>query len=263
MKVFISADIEGVCGITANDEANPNHASVKCFQDQMTQEVAAAAEAAFGAGASEVLVKDAHWNARNIDIAKLPKRVQLVRGWSGHPYCMMDGLDDGFSVVIMIGYHARAGSNGNPLAHTMSGRMSEVRINGEPMSEFRLNYYTAAMLGVPTVFVSGDAALCREINDFNDEIKTVAAFRGMGTATVTKHPNQVIEEIRNGVGEALASNIGLKENPSEFLLELDYKQPKEAYGAGYYPGCEHVGENTVHFKSQSYLDVLTAIKFIV
>src|SRR6187399_857694 len=117
MKVFISADIEGVAGITSPDEANPDHRDVAYFQDQMTREVKAACDGAIAAGAKEIWVKDAHWTGRNIDTRKLPECVRMIRGWSGHPFSMMAELDKTFDAAVMIGYHARAGSAGNPLAH--------------------------------------------------------------------------------------------------------------------------------------------------
>ena len=61
MKIFISADIEGITGIghwNETDKAHPNEYS--WFQNQMTAEVAIAAEAAIEAGATEILIKDAH-----------------------------------------------------------------------------------------------------------------------------------------------------------------------------------------------------------
>jgi hypothetical protein len=36
---------------------------------------------------------------------------------------MVEGLDESFDAALFIGYHARASSGGNPLAHTMSTPM--------------------------------------------------------------------------------------------------------------------------------------------
>ena len=45
-KLFISADIEGTCGIANWNETEKNHADWAYFADQMTREVAAACEGA-------------------------------------------------------------------------------------------------------------------------------------------------------------------------------------------------------------------------
>src|SRR5512133_1123253 len=110
MKVYISADIEGITGTTVWDETEKKHPDYAEFQQQMTAEVSAACESCIQAGAEEVWVKDAHDSARNILAAQLPPQTRLLRGWSGHPYLMMEGLDSSFQAALMIGYHSRAGS---------------------------------------------------------------------------------------------------------------------------------------------------------
>ena len=72
MKIFISADIEGVTGAADWNETDKAHADYSEFREQMTAEVVAACEGAIKAGAQEVWVRDAHDSARNIIAAKLP-----------------------------------------------------------------------------------------------------------------------------------------------------------------------------------------------
>ena len=55
MKVYISADIEGIAGIAHWDEADRNHAAWPQFRDRMTAHVAAACEGALAGGALERL----------------------------------------------------------------------------------------------------------------------------------------------------------------------------------------------------------------
>lgn len=266
MKVYISADIEGVAGITAPEEANPDHKDVAYFQDQMTLEVKAACEGAIAAGAKEILVKDAHWTGRNINPRKLPECAKLVRGWTGHPYAMMAELDSSFAAVCYVGYHARAGSAGNPLAHTMRGAVvAEMRINGQPASEFLVNTYTAALVNVPVAFLSGDLSLCQEVKAFNEQIHTVATLTGIGTGTVCEHPEVVIRQIRDGVQAALSRDVKktLRPLPKSFKIEIDYKQPKEAYGRSFYPGAKLTAEKTVAFETANYDEILKMIHFCV
>jgi D-amino peptidase len=109
MKVFISADIEGVTGITHWDEADRLKPEYSEFREQMTAEVSAACEGALQAGFTEIWVKDAHASARNLIAAKLPRETRLIRGWSGHPFSMVQELDASFDAMLMIGYHSRVG----------------------------------------------------------------------------------------------------------------------------------------------------------
>lgn len=266
MKFYISADIEGVAGITSPDEANPDHKDVKYFQEQMTLEVKAACEGALAAGAKEILVKDAHWTGRNIDPRALPECAKILRGWTGHPFSMMAELDDTFKAAAYVGYHARANAAGNPLAHTMSGRVvQEMRINDVAASEFLLNTYTATMVGVPVTFLSGDEALCAEVKAYNESIRTVATMKGIGQGTVSIHPNVAINRIREGVRESLDRDLSkvMRPLPSAFKLEIDYKFPREAYGRSFFPGAKLVGEYTVRFEGKDWMDCLRAIYFCV
>ena len=108
-------------------------------------EVIAACEAASEAGASEIVVRDAHEDGNNLDIWKLPENVTLIRGWSGHPYSMVYGIDPSFDAAIFIGYHSAASSEGNPLSHTESLNPLSVKLNGALASEFLLYSYAAAL----------------------------------------------------------------------------------------------------------------------
>ncbi len=116
MKVYISADIEGTAGITNWEEAEKPHATYQEFRERMTDEVVAACEGAIEVGAKEILVKDAHDSGRNIIAARLPDCARLIRGWSGHPFSMVQELDESFDALLFVGYHAKAGSDENPLA---------------------------------------------------------------------------------------------------------------------------------------------------
>src|SRR5512136_751367 len=96
MKIFITADIEGITGAAHWDETDKKQADYSELREQMTAEVSAACQGALNAGATEIWVKDAHWSARNILAAKLPRQVRLIREWSGHPFSMMQEIDETF-----------------------------------------------------------------------------------------------------------------------------------------------------------------------
>ena len=132
MKVFLSADMEGTCGIVAWPETERSTPmDYAPYQKQMSREVAAACRGALSAGAEDVLVKDAHDSARNIDPTVLPRGARIHRAWSGDPLSMMTGLNqETFDAVFFTGYHAWAGCPGNPLSHTMNLKNDHVTLNG-------------------------------------------------------------------------------------------------------------------------------------
>ena len=263
MKIYISADIEGVTGIAHWDEARKSKADYPEFRRQMTQEVVAACEGAIAAGATEIMIKDAHASGRNIVVSEIPDCARLIRGWSGHPLCMVQELDDTYDAVILIGYHSRAGSEDNPLAHTLSGQVDHIKLNGEFCSEFRLHTYAALMFGVPVAFVSGDGGLCKEVVSFNQNIRTLAVNQGIGNSAVSIAPRLAIKKIKEGVHDALKEDLSSKkvELPKNFELEIRYSNPVNAYKASYYPGAAHIGQRTVRFEAKEYFEILRMLLF--
>ena len=267
MKIYISADIEGVAGITAPEECDAAHPDYRYFQEQMTLEVKAACEGATAAGATAIYVKDAHWTGRNINPRLFPDCVRMIRGWTGHPFSMMAEIDATFAAAVMIGYHSRAGSAGNPLAHTMSSRVVNVmRINDVPVSEFILNTFTATHCKVPVAFLSGDEALCAEVRQYNEAVSTYATMKGVGNGTVSVHPGLAQREIRQGVETALRRSDlqqQIRPLPGRFKVEIDYVKPREAYGKSFYPGAKLVADHTVGFESNDWLAAVTMINFCI
>jgi D-amino peptidase len=147
MKIYISADMEGVVGVVSGDQLGPTGFDYQRARELMTQEVTAAIEAAFEAGATEVVVSDSHGNAQNLLIEKLPKSILLVRGFP-RPLTMMQGIDETFDGVIFIGYHSSTTNPSGVRAHTFSSaRLADVRLNNVSMSEGSFN---AAIAGIST-----------------------------------------------------------------------------------------------------------------
>ena len=264
MKIYISADIEGVCGSTHWDEADNNKADYAMFQKQMTAEAGAACKGAMAAGAKEIIVQDAHDSGRNIFAKDLPDGVKLIRGWSGHPNAMVQELDNTFDAVIFIGYHSGAGSGGNPMAHTMRGSYVDyLKINDHYTSEFLLHGLLAATLDVPVAFLAGDNELCKAVKNINKNITTVAVKEGIGDSTVNLHPKEAIEKIWQGVETALKSDLKQCYLPKydEYSVELRFKKHQQAFDASFYPGCKLIEPQTITFKTIDYFEVMRMMKF--
>ncbi len=139
MKIFISADIEGINGVTAWSETVYGGKGYEAACQQMSLETAAACRAAIAAG-YKVVVKDGHEDARNIDANLLPRGVELIRGWMKSPYGMMAGIDETYAGAIYIGYHARGYSDASPLKHTIEEPLYNwIKLNGRMATEFTLN----------------------------------------------------------------------------------------------------------------------------
>lgn len=110
-KIFISADIEGVSGITSWAATEYGGKGYEKACRQMSLETAAACRGAIRAGYLPV-VKDGHEDAMNIDHDLLPQEAELISGWACTPLSMLAGLDESFAGIIYIGYHAAAWTSG-------------------------------------------------------------------------------------------------------------------------------------------------------
>lgn len=264
MKVFISVDMEGICGANDWSDVTKDNSDYRQIQKQMTAETVAACNGAIDGGATEIVVRDAHDSARNIIASELPHNTTLIRGWSRHPYMMMQGLDSSFDCALMIGYHTFAGGAGNPLAHTMNtGTNSSLLLNGKLASEFTINYYTALYEKVPVLFVSGDEELCNHAKETDPGITATAVKSGIGDSTINLHPDKALAAIESGVREALTKGKGHSpaELPDLFEATLHFTNHKDAYKTSFYPGVDLTSPRTAVFRAADYFDVLRFFLF--
>ncbi|HEY9054756.1 MAG TPA: M55 family metallopeptidase [Rectinemataceae bacterium] len=264
-KLFLSADIEGTCGIADWKETELENSQSAYFRAQMTKEVAAACEAALAAGAGEILVKDAHSTGRNIDPSLLPQEVKILRAWTRDPQSMVAGLDSSFDGTLFTGYHSAAGSDGNPLAHTMNGANVWVKINGIQASEFLINSYTSISLGVPVLFLSGDEALCAFAEGLDWGLKTAPVSKGIGNASVSIHPALAQRIIRDRVSEALADppSAASQYIPRRFDVEIRFKDHYLAHKGSFFPGATKLSSHEVGFSASNWREALVFLFFVL
>lgn len=266
MKVFLSADIEGTCGIVDWRETDPKTSyDYNPFRDRMTQEVSATCAGALNGGASEVFVRDAHHYGRNIDHSKLPRQTKMLRSWTGDLLVMMSGLDrDDFGAVMFTGYHSAAASGGNPLSHTSSLENEYITINGIRASEFLINTYTAGYFNVPVVFLAGDKALCEEAKKVIPNITTVATNEGVGGGMISIHPLEAQEAMLAGAKLALSKAGECKvDMPPHFAVTIRFVKHSDAYSKHFYPNATLEDEKNVCFESEDWLEVLRFLHFVL
>ncbi len=265
MRFFISADIEGVTGINNWSETNKNNPDYSEFRIQMTKEVVAACEGALAAGATEIVVKDAHDSGRNLRVEDLPTEVKLIRNWA-HPYSMVFGIDESFDALAFIGYHSPSGSNENPLSHTMSSvKIHQMTLNGEICSEFMIHSLVARSHGVPSVFLSGDEGICKLSAKMEPQIVTVSTIKGEGNSTLSNNPKLTVPAIKAGVEKALAKDLKSYslELPEHYILDTRYTKHPLAYKASFYPGAKLIDSYTIRFEADTIMDVMKYILFCV
>lgn len=263
-KLFISADIEGITGVTSWESTRYGGKGYEEACRQMSLETAAACRSAVNAG-YKVVVKDGHEDAMNIDGNLLPRGTELIRGWMNSPLSMLGGLDETYDGILYIGYHAGAGTDESPLKHTSEDYLyNRITLNGVPASEFSLNSIMADELGVPSLFLSGDEGICTEAESAYPGIKTVAVKKGVGNATWNIHPGEAIDRIEEAVAEILRNPLP-KPRPcaKEYRLVMNCKEFQTARNASWYPGAELIDPYTVAYTAKSAIETAIARNFMV
>ena len=215
MKVLISADMEGTCGVSSWVQVTPsenasagephNQGEYDRARHRMTAEVNAAIEGALEGGADEVIVNDSHDGMRNLIADSLHPSCRFISG-NDKPLSMMQGVDlEDIGCAFFTGYHAKAGTPGGPLAHTWSGWVNDVRINGRSTGEFGINAAIAGHFGVPITLVAGDEkAVAQTIDWVGDQCVGVAVKEGLSTTSALHlHPLKAQELIREGARQAV------------------------------------------------------------
>lgn len=262
MNLFISADIEGVTGVTRWEETEYGGKGYEAACRQMSLETAAVCEAALEAGHT-VTVRDGHGDACNLDPELLPDGITLIRGWMASPQSMMAGLDEHFDGVLYVGYHAPAASNESPLAHTTNlSMLSSLKLNGRLASEFTFNSMLADSMGVPSLFLCGDAGICRMAREEYPGIAVTAVKSGIGGGTVNLHPKEALRRIRDTAAECLAHPCVCRSQPQTCTMEITYREHRAARKASWYPGAELLDAHTVRFCAEHFSDISIAYMFM-
>jgi D-amino peptidase len=266
MKIYISADMEGIAGITATEQTDPIGQPEYAHSCRlMTGEVRAACEGALAGGASEILVNDSHWNMRNIIHEELPPQVRLIRG-SLKPLSMNQGLDPSCNAAVFVGYHAPVGTADAILDHTYTGEtLYDVRINGERCSEARINAAVAGSFGVPVIFISGDQNACADARSFLPWVEAVEVKQAIGRyAANSLSPAESQKSIAAGVQRGLERLRSGAAKPFAFAspatLELVFTLTAKADMASLLPGSERVDGRTLRFRHADFLTVFRAFR---
>lgn len=260
MKVFISADIEGVTGVVSWSQCgrpNAEHFDYRWARDRMTADVNAAIRGARAAGATEVVVKDSHGNSKNLLVDQLEPGVRLISGHGARAGGMMIGVDRTFGAAMLIGYHAMAGTEGGILEHTVTGWVHRMWINGMPAGEIALSTAMAACFGVPVVAISSDQAGCDEATKLIGGVQTAVVKSGLGRYMgEVKHPSETLplieEAARRGVDAAPEIAPWLPSVPVTIRIEANRAEDADMAAKGV--GVRRVDAYTLEYTADSWAE---------
>lgn len=265
LKIYISADMEGVVGVVTGEQLGPQGFEYQRFREFMTQEVNAAIEGARAAGATEIVVSDSHGNGQNLLIEKLPRDITLVRAWP-RPLSMMQGIDSTFAGAIFIGYHAGTTNPEGVRAHTISSaRLADVRLNGISMSEAGINAAIAGHYNVPVIMVSGDDVVVKETTALlgNVEVAVVKWASGFHSAR-TMMPEASYQLIREKVRTAVGRVKDFKPHKlvAPVKLEVRFKNYRPSEVLSYLSVVERTDAHSIRFVGKDMIEVSKFLAFI-
>ncbi len=266
IKVYISADMEGVVGAVTGAQLSPSGFEYQKFREYMTEEVLAAIRGARTAGATEFLVSDSHGNGQNILIDRLPKEVQIVRSWP-RPLGMMGGLDESFDAAIFIGYHTSTSNPEGVRAHTMSSAtLTDVRLNGTSVAEAGFNAAIAGHFGVPIVMVSGDDAIIAETKRYVGDdvegaiVKWAKSFHSARTLT-PEAGYEVIEAAARRAIERVDEFEPMRLS-GDVQVEISFKNYRQAEILSYLSVVERIDSHSIRYTAKDMVDASMFMQFV-
>lgn len=266
-KILISADMEGATGVTWPADVLPGTEQWQRCRHMFTSDVNAAVAGFLDGGADRVLVNEAHWTMRNLLLEQLDERAEMLTG-RHKELSMVEGVQrgggDAVDGVAFVGYHTGAGTEG-VLAHTyLANSVTDVRVNGEPASEGRLNALVAAEYGVPVVLVTGDDRTGLDAAGYAPKARTVAVKDYVSRyAAVCRPPARTAADIRAAAKDAAA--LAERHEPVQagpFTVEVEFDAWHLVGAATMVPGVEPAGERRVAYTLPTMYQALRAFKAV-
>ena len=266
LKVYISADMEGVVGAVTGEQLGPGGFEYERFREFMTNEVLAVIRGARAAGVTEILISDSHGNGQNLLIDRLPADVTVVRSWP-RPLAMMEGIDSTFDAVVLLGYHAGTTNPDGVRAHTMSSaRLADVRLNGRSMPEGGINAAIAGHFGVPVVLVTGDDAAVREVQEVIGNIEgAVVKWNVSFHAARTLVPEAAYALIERRAREALERLDEFEPFRLDAPITLDvrFKSYRPSQVLAYLPIVERTDAHSIRYVGADIIEISRFLAFML
>ena len=203
--ILIVADIEGSSGCWGyQGSAFMTRDWVRACE-ALTDDVGAVARALLNAGVRTVTVKDFHRTGYNLLVERLPAAMQVISGYRIGPVPGM-GAPPAAEAVIFLGLHAASGTRGF-LAHTLTSRLSDIRVNGRILPEVQLFAASLAPFGIGTLLFSGCTEACRQARTVVPGVTTYALDKSRGPDGFD------VQGWRQGLAKAAAGALDQQPSP--------------------------------------------------
>ena len=262
MKVFIGTDLEGVAGVsTFYIQTSPDGKYYEAAKKLLTAEINAAVEGLLEAGVEDILINDGHGPGAVL-FEDLHPAAKLIHGRPPAPREVRDRYIQDYDVCIMIGQHAMAGTADGNMNHTQnSGSVDYYKLNGKEIGEIAQFALYQGDMGIPLIFLSGDHAACREVEELIPEITTVSVKQGLSrNSAITVSAPEARRRIREGVKKAIEKQ---RQNPippfketGPFVVEKRFFHTDTADAQAAVRGAERIDSQTVVFRGDNIREII-------
>ena len=264
VRVLISVDMEGVVGTVTSDQLGPTGFEYGRFRDFMTREAVAAVTAAKAAGATDIIVADAHGNGENLLIEQFPSDVRIIRSWP-RQLGMVAGADQA-DAVMFIGYHASTNNVKGVRAHTFSSaNLTRVALNGTVVSEGSWAAAIAGHFNAPVIMISGDDAAIAEVRSAVGNIEAAETKKTLGFhSAMTLTPQASYDLIAARVKAAMARRAEFKpyKVTTPVTVDVSFKNYTPAEMLAYLPGFERTDSHSIRFRAKDMVEAEAIRTFI-
>lgn len=215
MNVFILCDLEGISGVTTIEQMERGTDGYERACRALERSLNICADAARAAGAENIYYLDGHGGGGNLNpdnIVDYCTGVDIA-GWEE---LVVSGKID---CQIELGSHARAGTIGGFLDHTLTSRAwFSYKIGDKEYSEVGIHAAFLGLYDVPVVLVSGDEVACRQAGEYIDGVFT-APVKVASVRNIAHDYDGADEILRDGVKRALEGYKTVK--PHKIALPTD------------------------------------------
>jgi D-amino peptidase len=180
-KIYMLCDMEGVSGLYTREHAwywEKGAREHVCAEGRrlLTADINSAASAVLAAGVEHLVICDTHHGGGNILWSEMLTDPRIVYE-TPRPQ-MMPSLDNTFDGLILLGHHAKAGTQNAFLDHSWALTIFDFQINGMSVGEVGIETCYAGHWDVPLIMVQGDAACCAEAEIQFPGVVTAAVKQG-------------------------------------------------------------------------------------
>jgi len=224
MNLYIMVDLEGISGVYTREQVVPDGEKLNEGRIMMTEDINACVDAAKAVGVEKIYVRDAHGASGTVIYEKLSDNADYyICGYMGEERYM--GVED-CDAVILLGYHAMAGTIGAVLEHTFSSvKVQNYWLNGEKIGEAEIDALGVGELGKPVIMVSGDDKLCEEVQSFlpeavTCEVKCGMTWNGAMLLPKKKAHERIYECTKEAINKFREIPVYKKAKPYTFRVEL-------------------------------------------